>query len=221
MNLLPNKYRRNSLRLKGFDYSQPAEYFVTICTRHKVCSLGRVEGSSVILTPSGHIVEETWRWLRDHHDHVELGDFAVMPNHFHGILIIKESCRGGSRTAPTERRKVKGLGRLIGAFKTVSTKRINKINNTPGAIFWQRNFYDHIIRDDVDYFFVEQYIRLNPILWHFDVNHPSTQPGSVDELRIELKNTHGLDDYAIERVIEHELSYRDWYFIETGETTNP
>lgn len=215
----PRKYRRNSLRLKGFDYSQAGEYFVTICTRERACKLAQVEAGRSVLSPAGDIVEQTWRWIQEQHEHIELGDFVVMPNHLHGILIIRESRRGGSRTAPTERRKVKGLGRLIGAFKTVSTKHINEMNNTPGEIFWQRNFYDHIIRDDVDYFFVEQYIRLNPILWDFDVNHPKAMFRSVDDLRASLRDKHGLDDYAIERVVEHEAAYRNWHFVESGGIT--
>ncbi|MGC8720950.1 MAG: transposase, partial [Thermodesulforhabdaceae bacterium] len=79
---------------------------------------------------------------------VALDEWVVMPNHFHGIIVITANPgRGGSRTAPTEKRKP--VGRLIGAFKTVSTKHINTLRGTPGTSLWQRNYYEHIIRNAV------------------------------------------------------------------------
>ena len=95
-----------------------------------------------------------------------------MPNHLHGILILsdeQESRRGGSRTAPT----TKSLGRLVGAFKTVSTKRINLLRRSPGEPFWQRSFYEHVVRDEDDLRRVREYIVANPSRWAEDEENPA------------------------------------------------
>src|SRR5215471_8791367 len=93
-----------------------------------------------------------------------------MPNHLHGIVVItdrggSDTTEGGSRAAPTRR---KPLGRLIGAFKTVSTDRINETRATPGRLLWQRDFYDHIIRDEDELNTIREYIRTNPLGWNTD-----------------------------------------------------
>ena len=87
-----------------------------------------------------------------------------MPNHFHGILIIRT---GGSRTAPTTKKR-KPLGRLIGAFKTVSTKQINQLRKIPGGKIWQRNYYEHVIRNENDLNQTRQYINENILKWEMD-----------------------------------------------------
>ena len=92
-------------------------------------------------------------------------------NQLHGIIIPTWSDgRGGSRTAPTENRKP--IGRLIGAFKTVSTKRLNAIRNTPGVSVWQRNYYEHIIRSEESLARIRQYIIDNPARWEEDYENP-------------------------------------------------
>ena len=137
--------------------------------------MGDVREETVVLTNIGRIVEETWHWLASHHSYVELDDFVIMPNHLHGIIIIGEPRRGGSRTAPTETTKTKTLGRLIGAFKTVSTKRINESRKTPGVIFWQRSYHDHIIRNDADLHRIRTYIANNPSQWAIDEENPDNE----------------------------------------------
>jgi REP element-mobilizing transposase RayT len=86
--------------------------------------------------------------------------------------------RGGSRTAPT---KQKPLGRLIDAFKTVSTKQINEYRDTPHAPLWQRNYYEHVIRNETDLEEIREYIENNPIKWLEDENHPANAVGAVRE----------------------------------------
>jgi putative transposase len=103
-----------------------------------------------------------------------------MPNHLNGIIIILGNTnnpislrRGGSRTAPTCNFNRKSLGRLIGAFKTVSTKRINQIRGTPGTRIWQRSFYDCIVRNDEELLRIRKYIMDNPLKWELDEYYPS------------------------------------------------
>ncbi len=136
----PDIHRRRSIRLKGYDYSQAGAYFVTICTQNRECLFGNIVDGEMTLNDVGWIVSDAWQWLERQYNHVELDEWVAMPNHFHGIIaIVDQSRRGGSRTAPTMTRK--SIGRLIGAFKTVSTKRVNKMRGTPGAKLWQRNYY--------------------------------------------------------------------------------
>jgi REP element-mobilizing transposase RayT len=93
-----------------------------------------------------------------------------MPNHLHGIIII---CRGSSRTAPTRNtQRIKPLSRLIGAFKTVSTKQINLIRKTPARKLWQRNYYEHIIRNEKQLNHIRRYIAENPANWQTDQENP-------------------------------------------------
>ena len=114
-------------------------------------------------------------WLQKQYEFVELDAYVIMPNHLHGIIFIGEpdnvggSRTGGSRTAPTKR---KPLGGLIGAFKTTSTKRVNSIRQTPAAQLWQRNYYEHIIRNETDLNRIREYIHYNPARWAQDSENP-------------------------------------------------
>jgi len=137
---------------------------------------------------SGDIVADSWKWLAEQYDHVDLDEWTIMPNHMHGILVITDAGggdlrRGGSRTAltgtaPTRNApaKRKPLGRLIGAFKTVSTKHINILRNMPGTKLWQRNYWEHIIRNETELQHIREYIQNNPASWQGDALHPDQPP---------------------------------------------
>jgi REP element-mobilizing transposase RayT len=178
----PHKHHRRSIRLKGYDYSSAGYYFVTICVRGGVCSMGDIVDGDMIYSDYGRIAMKSWLWLADRYDHVELDEWTVMPNHLHGILVIVDddalggsgrgaSGRGASRSAPTVGRKP--LGRLVGAFKTVSSKKINDLRGRPGAPFWQRDFWDHIIRNERALKAIREYIQNNPACWEADKLHPA------------------------------------------------
>ena len=115
-----NQRRRKSNRLEGYDYSQAGCYFVTVCVQDSVSRFGDIVNEKMRPNEVGRVVAESWEWLESRYDNVGLDAWVIMPNHIHGIVTILDTYKGGSRTAPT-----KSLGRLIGAFKTVSTKRIN------------------------------------------------------------------------------------------------
>ena len=144
---------------------------MTICTRDRASLLGEMVDGETRLNEFGHIVADAWEWLAVQYAHVELDTSVVMPNHLHGIVVIRDDVRRGvSRNAPTVGRKP--LGRLIGVFKTVSTKRVNQLQSTPGAPLWQRDFYEHVIRDEGDLQGIRGYIQANPALWDDDENNP-------------------------------------------------
>ena len=159
-------HNRHSMRLKHYDYSSPGAYFVTICAEDRRNTFGAVRDGGIIFNDYGKIVHETWKWLGEQYQHVQIDEFVIMPNHMHGIIIIDYDRRGGSRTAPTA--KQKPLGGLIGAFKTVSSKQINKLRNTQGTSIWQRNYYEHVIRNEYDLDNTREYITNNPANWETD-----------------------------------------------------
>ena len=156
------------------------------------------------LNPYGKIADTSWQWLSQAYDYVESDEWIIMPNHLHGIIfispdnIISTDCRGGSRTAPTGESKIKPLGRLIGAFKTISTKQINFTRKTSGAPFWQRNFYEHVIRDDHSLNRIREYIVTNPWQWDLDRENPQAQ--GRDEFAIWLATFKKPPAYAITTV---------------------
>ncbi len=177
---------RHSIRLVGYDYASAGAYFVTLCTQGRLPMFGDVSDGTMHLSAAGEAVVGCWQWLSEQYPYVAVDRFVVMPDHLHGILLMTErgtedestsagrggAARGGSRTAPTERLESndrrKPLGRLIGAFKTISTKRVNDLRGEPGAQIWQRNYYEHIIRSERALNRIRQYIIENPARWHDD-----------------------------------------------------
>ena len=162
-----NQSARRSIRLRGFDYAQEGAYFVTICTHHRACLFGEVVDDEMRLNANGRLVNETWMGMPRHYPHVELDTFIVMPNHVHGILVLVGS---GLQPAPA---KMQPLPEIIRGFKTFSARRINRSRSTPGKPVWQRNFYDHIIRDEVGLDRIRQYILDNPVRWAEDPENPA------------------------------------------------
>jgi putative transposase len=170
------RHHRRSIRLRDYDYSQAGYYYVTICTQDRVCRFGRVRGEHVYLNRMRLVVKRWWAWFPRQYPYVILDSGVIMPNHLHEIVVIANEnvCRGGLRTAPTPvLPSRKALGRLIGAFKTVSTKEINKIMRIPGRRIWQRSFYEHVIRNEAELNSRREYIMNNPLKWELDRNNPA------------------------------------------------
>jgi putative transposase len=192
----PDIHHRRSIRLPGYDYSQAGAYFVTICVYQRQCLFGEIIDGQMILNQYGTIVADTYQWLCQRYPYLHTDEWIVMPNHFHVIMVITDKpCMCVSRNAPTINHrhtdhtinqrhtdhtinphnpptKRKSLGRLIGAFKTVSTKKINILRDTPGIPLWQRNYYEHIIRNEDGMDKIRQYIINNPLSWEIDQLHP-------------------------------------------------
>ena len=166
------KKQRRSIRLKEYDYASTGAYFVTLCVREWANVLASIEDEKVILSDFGRIARNCWLNIEERGTSVSLDEFVIMPNHMHGIILIDNDDlgRGGSRTAPTE--IPKPLGRLIGAFKTTSTKQINITRGAAGVPIWQRNYYEKIIRNDKMLSAIRAYIRANPSNWDQDPENP-------------------------------------------------
>ena len=167
----PAMHHRRSIRLRGYDYSRAGAYFVTLCTQQRKRLFGKIVNGELRLNDKGQMVVNRWEWLAEAYGHVLLDEYVVMPNHLHGIIMITDQCSGGMQGAPeqdvpTEKRKP--LGRLIAAFKTASTNQINRSTAIVGKKLWQRNFWEHIIRNEHELNLIRAYIRNNPAQWERD-----------------------------------------------------
>ncbi len=217
--------RRKPNRFRGYDYSQSGWYFITICVQNRECLFGQIENGRMVLKEAGKIVTECWHDLPNHYPNCRLEEFIVMPNHFHGIVVIvgatpcgrpknvvvvprryimAQTLRWG--TNPNENNQPRGiesvathriesgqphgvaptLGDVMDWFKTMTANdyiRGVKINKWPpfDKRVWQRNYYDHIIRDEKSYWAIKEYIRNNPAHWTFDEENPSNI--SVNQIR--------------------------------------
>jgi len=155
---------RRPNRLKHYDYSENGYYFVTICTYNRECFFGEIVEEEMVLNRCGEIVNEQWLWLDEQYPYVRLDEYCIMPNHFHGILIIDRSTVGNGRDRSLQ--KIKPLYELIGVFKTRSSKFIHRKGLKDFK--WQKSFYDHIIRNEVSLRKIRNYIQTNPVTWDND-----------------------------------------------------
>ena len=181
-----NKHHRRSIRLKGFDYAQAGAYFVTVCTHNRACLFGDEVRGEIRLNGAGRLVQSVWGGLPDHYPYIDMDAFVIMPNHVHGIVWLKGSDNVGAtgaglKPAPTVRH---GLPEIVRAFKTFSARQINAMRSTFGISVWQRNYFEHIIRNDETLQLIRKYIADNPARWAEDVENPSmnTHKGHVDQL---------------------------------------
>jgi len=222
----PQRHHRRSIRLKGYDYSQQGLYFITLCCQNRACLFGEVKDGQMILNDAGKIAEEEWMKTPQIRQNTELGEFVVMPNHFHAILEIKYPVEGVLQYAPTElpytpmgesqfaptglqfaqfKSPSQTIGAIIRGFKGATTKRIKELINREGNIsdkennrdrtgvsryaldkgelqfaptiaptiipppaIWQRNYWEHIIRNQQEYERIANYIIRNPKKWEAD-----------------------------------------------------
>ena len=193
----PQKHHRQSIRLRQYDYSWPGAYFVTLCVREKDCVLGEIIDGEMRLSQWGRIVHEFWDAIPDHFPNVSVDGRVTMPNHGHAIINIDHDRRGavaaphdaaphvatstnaahpavetGGETPPLQ----PTLGQIVAYYKYQTTKRINELRGMPGVPFWQRNYWEHVIRDEIDLNRIRQYIENNPLRWHEDQLNPIAPP---------------------------------------------
>jgi len=165
-----NKQDRKYMRLAGYDYSLSGLYFVTICTKNRQQIFGKIDNGIMMLNKYGGIVHDYWINIPDHFPNVEMGESIIMPDHFHGIIQLdfpdNELVSGNQLDAinrtPT---KIVTIGVVVRLFKAGCTYAINKLDNNFGMKIWQRNYYDHIIRNRNEYERISNYIKNNPKNW--------------------------------------------------------
>ncbi len=148
---------RKPLRHSKHNYSQSGSYFVTICVKDNLCCLGHINDSKMMLNQYGMIAFSQMEWLNKQYPYVIIRHFIIMPNHVHALIDIASS---------NKKIKKLSLSQLVGAYKTRVTTQIRLAGMT--EFFWQRSFYDHIIRNEIDYLNIAEYIKNNPATWHSD-----------------------------------------------------
>ncbi len=185
-----DSHRRRSLRLAGFDYGREGAYFVTVCTHNRASLFGEIVNGEMQLNDVGRMVATQWRSLSERFSSVQPDAFVVMPNHMHGIIAlidvgaalvaaqgmahrINPPRRATTRVAPT-----KSLGTVIGAYKSLTTveyaRGVKMLGWSPFAgKLWQRNYYEHIIRNETALSRIRQYIKDNPARWAEDPENPA------------------------------------------------
>jgi REP element-mobilizing transposase RayT len=176
MVIKPKKHHRRSIRLHGYDYASGGAYFVTICTHSHKCVFGEIINGQMALNNAGQIAEHCWTKIPFHFPHIGLDVFVVMPNHVHGILFIDDYSVGAKNFSPLQsgqrpRGTSKTIGSVIRGFKIGVTKWMRRhtyIHNV-----WQRNYFEHIIRNEIEWDHLREYIINNPMKWECDRNHPS------------------------------------------------
>jgi putative transposase len=171
----PEIHHRRSIRLKGYDYTQPGAYFITICTYQRMHIFGEVVGGKMDLNEVGKIVWGEWFKTAELRPYVKLyeDEFVVMPNHAHGVIWIEDvgARRRRARTDAVEKfgKPVKGsIPTIVRAYESAVTHAVNAAENQRGAVLWQKNYYEHIIRNDRELNNIGWYIVNNPLNWKLD-----------------------------------------------------
>lgn len=195
------EHHRQSIRLKGYDYSQNGWYYVTICTQNRKCLFGEIIENQMQLHEAGKLTQNFWSKIPEHFHEVVVDEFIVMPNHVHGIIVIekdgderrgevssstKNLSSNGAETAPsfgqrdvsnlgerTSPLRVITLGKIVAYYKYQTTKRINEIYKNPAKKLWQRNYYERIIRNEKELNSIREYIVNNPLQWSMDEENPN------------------------------------------------
>ncbi len=181
----PDIHHRRSIRLKNYDYSQAGLYFVTICVNNRLSLFGQIVNGEMLLNDAGKMIEKWWFEMACKFGQLALHEFVVMPNHFHGIIEIVGAdlrvCPAMNETPIVEVEVVRMEGAHAGAplheivqwFKTMTTNEyIRNVRQNHWQPFenklWQRNYHEHIIRNETAYVKIAEYVQTNPQKWHDD-----------------------------------------------------
>lgn len=169
--------QRKTIRFQGYDYSQEGLYFVTLCCWDKVCRFGKVQIGEMVLNEMGEIARTEWLKTEQIRQNVELGEFIIMPNHMHAIIIINNNIAVGANCIRPDVDVQNGvcntplqspshtIGAIIRGYKSAVTRQIKLMYGMQDIRIWQRNYYEHIIRNDHSYQNISDYIKSNPSNW--------------------------------------------------------
>ena len=165
--------RKKSLRLENYDYGKNGLYFITICTKHSQHLFGVIENGEMNLNSAGEMVESIWSEIPLFYKGFVLHEFVVMPNHFHGVIEIVFANEQWTSTGALSLQKQLTIPEIVHRFKTLTTRKyIDGVYNNEWESFhkkvWQRSYHEHIIRSDVSYRKIVEYVQLNPMRWKED-----------------------------------------------------
>jgi REP element-mobilizing transposase RayT len=180
MDKFQNKYRIQSARAQWWDYSNAGAYFITICTAGREHYFGEIADGKMTLSNIGAIADVLWHEIKNHAKNVELGEFCVMPNHIHGILILTENITTEQTPPPLPlpqisqsknqqmaaiSPKTHTVSAIIRSYKSAVSNHVHRLGYD---FVWQERFHDHIIREDAEDKRIANYIVNNPANWNED-----------------------------------------------------
>ena len=165
----PDERNRRSIRLPQYDYTASGAYFVTVCVEGRSSLLGKVNDGRINLSQIGLTVEKAWQSISERFPDVNVDWYVIMPNHFHGIVSI--DANGKLRDRKEEDSSV-SLASVMRAFKSISAREANLLLGIEGKRFWQRNYYERVIRDEEELCQLRTYITNNPSAWDDDEHNP-------------------------------------------------
>lgn len=179
MRFNPEIHHRRSIRLKGYEYSRNGAYFVTMCIQNRECLLGKIIDKKILLSDAGIMAGSVWEEIPRSYPGVVIDIYQIMPNHVHAIILLGE----GLCACPSSEGQPRGvaptlsLPDIIHRFKVMTTKTyMDGVAKTIWIPFnkklWQRNYYEHVIRNDGDYDRIYEYVINNPSNWDEDENNP-------------------------------------------------
>jgi len=178
-----NKYHRHSLRIKNYNYSIPGAYFLTICTYLKENLLGYISDGKIELNILVEITAREWLKTFQIRKNIQLDEYVIMPNHFHGIIIVlTDNSRGVLQYAPTNkfRSPSQTIGSIISGFKSAVTREIKGLDYPLLYSIWQRNYYEHIIRNENELNRIREYIQNNLLRWEYDRENCEGKPDEIE-----------------------------------------
>ena len=170
----PRVHHRRSIRLQGYDYTQAGAYFITLGTYGREPLFGRVQDGQMYLNAVGEMVAEEWERLERRFPSVELDVFCVMPDHMHAILVLADRGAGRCRAAAKEQfgaPVVRSVPTLIRSYKSGVTQRNLFLHGRDAVPLWQRNYYEHVIRNEAELERIRRYIIENPARWGRDTGN--------------------------------------------------
>jgi REP element-mobilizing transposase RayT len=181
MSPISNVHHRRSIRLQGYDYTRPGAYFITIVTFEWKNLFGEIVDKQMVLNDTGKIAASEWQRLAIRFPFIELNSFVVMPNHLHGIIVIRDVGARGESSIPNSLIKPRAptgeqfgapvpgsIPTIIRSYKSSVTQRFQLLRGSDSGKLWQRNYYEHIIRDNEEWERIRGYIQNNPLNWKTD-----------------------------------------------------
>ena len=167
---MKSKFHRRSIRLPEYDYSKTGAYFVTICSFNKELVFGKIVDGRCVLSKIGNIAAKHLEEVPNHFDNVFVDEYVIMPNHIHIIITIVGVQNFESLRHEYQKIIPKSIGSIVRSYKASVKKWCNE--NDYKKFKWQRNYFEHIIRNQEDHFRIKEYIQNNPLKWELDEENP-------------------------------------------------
>lgn len=170
---MQERHNRHSIRLKGYDYTSPGWYFITINTKYRKHLFGYIKDGKMHLSAEGKIAEMCWLEIPNHFPQAIVDVHMIMLDHMHGLVGLPAAAKDAASTKTKPDNNIERFGKpvagsiptIVRSYKSAVTNKINQLHNTPGVKIWQRNYWERIAKDEWALFHIRKYIKRNPVSW--------------------------------------------------------